>query len=174
MRAAVADGQWWRIATASIVHLSAMHLAMNVAALAAILAAWGRGRLRAGGWIVLALSLAQWPAAWWLAPGLAWGAGLSGALHGLVACWATQDALDGSAPTAWRRFGGIALAGLALKLGAEAAWPPGDATLPVAAELHWIGAGLGVALAIATTLGRSVAGRDPRPVRSGAAPCRRR
>lgn len=173
-RDALAEGQWWRIATASVVHVSAVHLAMNVAALVAVLAIWGAGRQRQGMTVLAVLALAQWPAAWWLAPDLAWGAGMSGALHGLVACWCVADASDGAAPRAWRRFGAAGLAGLGIKLGAEAAWPSVDATLPVAAELHWIGVALGATLGLGFALGRAWRARTTRGrrIRSGAAPSR--
>lgn len=174
VRDALAEGQWWRIATASVVHVSAVHLAMNVAALAAVLAIWGGGRRREGMAVVALLSVAQWPAAWWLAPELAWGAGMSGALHGLVAFWCLADALDETALRPWRRFGAAGLAGLALKLAAEAVWPSVDPALPVAAELHWIGAALGAALGLAFAVGRAAWARATRGsgIRSGAAPSR--
>jgi rhomboid family GlyGly-CTERM serine protease len=84
-RAAVADGEWWRLLTGSLVHLGSAHLALNV------------GALVIGTWLFHA---ARNPLAWLLAmvvtgtatnmglylvyPDIQWCIGMSGALHGLL------------------------------------------------------------------------------------------
>ncbi|HZX24360.1 MAG TPA: rhombosortase [Woeseiaceae bacterium] len=85
-RAAVADGEWWRLATAHLVHLGPGHLLLNLAGLA--LVGWLTGReYGATVWwgIILASAGAIAAALYVLHPGVAWYVGLSGVLHGLLA-----------------------------------------------------------------------------------------
>lgn len=115
-RAAMLDDfQWWRLATAHMVHLNAWHALMNLAALGLVLAllhdaasAWQWCAAYLG--ISLLVSLALLASD----PGLQRYAGASGVIHGLIAfgalrCW------HGS-----RLESALLLSGLAMKLGYEA------------------------------------------------------
>lgn len=85
-RAAVLDGEAWRLLTGSIVHLGPRHLVLNLAALVALWAlapAVLRGRRGAvailGGAFGVGLGLLAF------APLVGWYVGVSGVLHGLLA-----------------------------------------------------------------------------------------
>ena len=85
-RAAVLDGQWWRLVTGHLVHADAAHLAWNLAGAALVWWLFGAeyGRLE---WLVIVLaSAAAIDIAFlgWM-PGLDWYVGLSGVLHGCMA-----------------------------------------------------------------------------------------
>jgi rhomboid family GlyGly-CTERM serine protease len=119
-RAAVAAGEWWRLVTAHLAHLSVRHGLMNVAALAMIAwlfrsdfgpAAWS------GGFAVPALVIGVGLYAGW--PGVGWYVGLSGVLHGLVAGGGLLWFVRGE-----RLAGGALLAALAAKLAWEAVFGP--------------------------------------------------
>lgn len=83
-RAAIVDGQAWRLATGHLVHLGWSHLALNLAGLALI---WGLFQRQ--------LTTLEWWWAWWVSTAmvsaglfvfdtdLIWYVGLSGVLHGL-------------------------------------------------------------------------------------------
>ncbi|HEX6999074.1 MAG TPA: rhombosortase [Gammaproteobacteria bacterium] len=141
-------GEWWRLATAHLVHLGPAHLAMNLVALALIGALFD-DVLSAGEWTAAAVASAAAIDAglWVFAPPVGWYVGLSGVLHGLFAYGALKLALRG-APAGWL---------LAAGLGAKLAWehwagavPFSAATAggPVVVEAHLFGA-LGGALALA-------------------------
>ena len=85
-RAAIADGQLWRLLSGHVVHLGVTHAVLN--AIGLLLIAWLVGReytLRQ--WLfVSAVTIAVIDAGlWWLLPGLDWYVGLSGMLHGWLA-----------------------------------------------------------------------------------------
>ena len=85
-RAAVLDGQWWRLVTGHLVLADAAHLAWNLAGAALVWWLFGAeyGRLE---WLVIVLaSAAAIDIAFlgWM-PGLDWYVGLSGVLHGCMA-----------------------------------------------------------------------------------------
>ena len=85
-RAAIADGQWWRLVSAHTVHLGLGHAVLNVLGL--LLIAWlvGREYTFCQWLLVSAVTIAVIDAGlWWLLPELEWYVGLSGVLHGWLA-----------------------------------------------------------------------------------------
>lgn len=85
-RAALGEGEWWRVLGAHLVHLGPSHLALNIAGLA--LVGWLTGRAwGAAGWsaITLAAAIAVCAGLWFLDPAVDWYVGLSGVLHGMLA-----------------------------------------------------------------------------------------
>ncbi len=120
-RAAVVDGDAWRLLTGSIVHLGPRHLLLNLAALVALWAlapAALRGRRGAlaiaGGGLGVGLGLLA------LAPQVTWYVGVSGVLHGLLAI-AARDLMRVRDPL------GVPLALLLL---AKLLWESGAGPLP--------------------------------------------
>jgi rhomboid family GlyGly-CTERM serine protease len=114
-RVAVENGQAWRLLTAHLVHLGWGHLWPNLLALLLI-----------GGLLEEFLKPVEWLAASFvtavaigvgllvLDPAIQWYVGLSGVLHGLVACGAVTMLLAGHV-----RLGAVLVVGLALKLAWE-------------------------------------------------------
>jgi len=85
-RAAIADGEWWRLVTGHLVHLGPGHLLLNLAGLALVGWLTGREYGAALWWVIIVASAAAIAAALYvLQPGVAWYVGLSGVLHGLLA-----------------------------------------------------------------------------------------
>jgi rhomboid family GlyGly-CTERM serine protease len=84
-RAALADGQWWRLLTAHFVHLDFEHAALNSMGLILMWALFARDYppLR---WLAIYLGAALTVSAglWFFNPGLEWYVGASGALHGAM------------------------------------------------------------------------------------------
>lgn len=150
-RAAISDGQWWRLLSGGWLHHNAAHLWMNLAALCLL---WTFLIPPLGGglcWLLLSLLVALVDAAIWLwVPQTIHYWGLSGALHGLfaiAAClqWLTQ-----------KRQAVLWLAGLGGKLLWDL-WHPDGMTADwigtrVHVESHLLGSGLGVILGIVLTL----------------------
>ena len=141
----------WRLLTASWVHLSWAHWALNSVALACLLMLFQglRAPLQALR-ILLALSVLTPAVTLLLFPQLLWFVGLSGALHGLFVWYAlsllhTPDPLPSARWWQGPRYGWVLLAGLALKLLAEIYWPGDTALLgteirgSVALPSHWAG-----------------------------------
>lgn len=104
----------WRLLTAHLVHLGWIHLALNLAALAAIWAMLG-DLLRPGAWAAafVACALAVSGGLWLRDPQLEWYVGLSGVLHGLFALGAVAGL--GRAPG----FHVLLLAGVVAKVAWE-------------------------------------------------------
>jgi rhomboid family GlyGly-CTERM serine protease len=117
-RAALADFELWRLASAHLVHLSAGHTALNVIALA-IIALLFDAVLDSVDWIVaasmsaVAIDLGLYTAS----PEVVWYVGLSGALHGIMVAGALALAIARSrfgvimllivvAKIAWEHFAG--------------------------------------------------------------------
>jgi rhomboid family GlyGly-CTERM serine protease len=151
-RAAVAAGEYWRLATGHFVHADATHLAWNL--LGAALVWWLFGReFRLSGWaLILAGSMLAIDAALqWFVPSLDWYVGLSGVLHGCMAAglyaWLHER----------RDWSTLTLAVLfAAKLIWEAIAGPLSITattlaLPVVVEAHLAGAIGGLLMAMALT-----------------------
>lgn len=114
-RAALANGQLWRLVTGHLTHLGPSHMLMNVAALA-VLALVLQPYLRPRDWIGAGLTsaLAIDAGLYWLHPDTAWYVGLSGVLHGFWAAAVTKA-------IAGRRWDAVPLAALLLaKLAYEA------------------------------------------------------
>lgn len=84
-RAAIADGEIWRLLTGHIAHLNPAHLLLNLAGLLLVWLLVG-GRFSRLEWcLVIAATIAVIDCGFWfLDPGLGWYVGLSGLLHGLL------------------------------------------------------------------------------------------
>jgi rhomboid family GlyGly-CTERM serine protease len=84
-RAALADGQWWRLLSAHFVHLDFQHAALN--AMGALLM-WALFARDYAPWrwlaIYLGACLAVSAGLWFLNPEIEWYVGASGALHGVM------------------------------------------------------------------------------------------
>lgn len=152
-RTAVGDGEWWRLATAHLVHFDAAHLVMNLAGVALLWWLFVRDA-RPAEWAVVVVASASTVSAglWFLQPTLGWYLGASGALHGV---WVAAGV------AAWRRWpleSGVTLALLAVKLALEqyrgALSTEFGATLPVIVDAHLYGAVGGLAAALALRLWR--------------------
>ena len=95
-RAALEQGELWRLASGHLVHLGWSHLALNLAGLGLITWITGKtyGVLR---WIVItAITVAAIDAGFWfLYDGLDWYVGLSGLLHGLLVAGLFAGAVRG-------------------------------------------------------------------------------
>jgi rhomboid family GlyGly-CTERM serine protease len=85
-RTALAAGQWWRLASAHIVHLDFNHAALNSLGLVLMWALFARD-YRPRQWLAIVVgSMAAIDAGLWLRDStIAWYVGSSGALHGLMA-----------------------------------------------------------------------------------------
>lgn len=119
-RARVDAGEWWRIASASLVHVSAAHLALDVAAFGvggAVVERRGRAHFAL---LCLAAAVAVGVGVHLFAPGLARYAGLSGVAHAALAAWAL-DALGERGATRW--VGAGLLAVVAAKLAIDLSRP---------------------------------------------------
>ncbi len=121
----------WRLLTGHVVHVGWLHWAMNMAALALVVQVFAQAGDRPwrGLLLMALLALLISLGLWFWHPALLRYAGASGVLHGLVAF----GAMRWLAQPVDRRWGGVVLLGLLLKLGQEA-WTG------AAASAHWIGA----------------------------------
>ena len=143
-RAAVESGQAWRLLTAHLVHLGWGHLWPNLLALL-LIGGLLEEFLKPLEWLVasvvtaVAISLGLYL----LDPGTQWYVGLSGVLHGLVACGAVTMLAARQI-----RFGGVLGAGLALKL----AWEQVYGGIPLTA------ASVGGAVVVAAHLYGAISG----------------
>ena len=88
-RAAVLDGEVWRLLTGHWVHLGWLHLLFNIAGLVLVWLLLATA-LRSSQWLLLTLliALGQSTLLFALHPGIGWYVGLSGLLHGLFAAGA--------------------------------------------------------------------------------------
>jgi rhomboid family GlyGly-CTERM serine protease len=149
-RAALEAGQVWRLVTAHLVHLGWGHLWPNVLALLLI-----------GGLVEEFLGPLEWVVAtvgaalgidlglYALDPGVSWYVGLSGVLHGLVACGALM-----MLQARHYQVGAVLAVGVALKLVFESTHGPipftqASAGGPVIVAAHLYGAASGALAAIA-------------------------
>lgn len=84
-RAALLQGQWWRLLSGHLAHLGWSHLALNLAGLTLVWALVGE-RLSTLRWLVVIIAAALGISVGLLAfhPELAWYVGLSGILHALL------------------------------------------------------------------------------------------
>lgn len=166
-RAAIAAGQWWRLLTAHLVHLSWRHAALDLAGLILLWALFARD-LRAWAWgaVALAAAAAIDGGLWLRDPNVSWYLGLSGVLHGVLAA-AVFVRLRRGDPEGWI-LAGLLLAKLAYEQIHGALPFAGD--MPVVADAHLFGALGGLAAAIVLDLlGKSapVAAPAARQVRAG-------
>lgn len=95
-RAAILDGQVWRLLSGHLVHLGASHLVMNLVALALIWVLAGR-LFTAWQWVLIAVICALGVGGGLLAfnTDLAWYVGLSGVLHGFLVAGCLADLRSG-------------------------------------------------------------------------------
>lgn len=140
-RTAVLEGQFWRLATAHLVHAGAAHLAWNLAGAALVWWLFAGEFTRRGWCLVMAASTAAIDLGFILfEPQLQWYVGLSGVLHGCMA----------AGLAAWlRRARDPLTVAVAIVFAAKLAWehfagplPLTSATLslPVVVEAHSYGA----------------------------------
>lgn len=113
-RLALENGEYWRLLTGHLVHLSWAHLWPNLAAMA-VIGALFQDTFRASDWVLTGLvSAAAIDAGLYLLdPNLQWYVGLSGVLHGYVAAGAVEWILRRQA------LGWVLALGLAGKLAYE-------------------------------------------------------
>ena len=125
-RAAVLDGEWWRLLSAHLVHLGWAHLWLNLAGLLLVWLLFGP-RLRPVAWLAVFLlsALGTGLGLFWFSPGLDWYVGLSGVLHGLFVAGALAECRFEP------RMGGLLLVLLAVKL----AWEQFMGATPGTAEM---------------------------------------
>lgn len=135
-RAGLADGQWWRLLSAHIVHLDARHALLNAAGLALLWALFARS-FRPWQWLlaILVILAAVDAGLWFLSPGVHWYVGASALLHGVFACGAIAMIRGGE------RIGWVAAVIFAAKL----AWEQWQGPLPltggpVVTDSHFYGA----------------------------------
>lgn len=123
-RAAITGGEWWRLATAHVVHLDPGHALLNALGLILMWALFARD-FTPGRWaVVLALSVAAIDAGFWFRDrSLEWYVGSSGVLHGVM--------VAGTIAHLRRRdLDGWVLAAFVL---VKLAWEQGSGALPLAA-----------------------------------------
>src|SRR5258708_35009627 len=88
-RVGLAEGQWWRLLTAHVVHLDLRHALVNALGLALLWVLFVRDYLARQWAVILLASIAAIDAGLWLNHStLLWYVGSSGALHGIMAAGA--------------------------------------------------------------------------------------
>jgi rhomboid family GlyGly-CTERM serine protease len=143
-RAGLAQGQWWRLATAHLVHLDLRHALLNSLGLVLLWALFARD-YSPKAWLAIALgAMTGIDAGLWLADStVQWYVGSSGVLHGIMAAGALAQVRTGE------RGGWPLVALLALKLAYEhwvGALPlSGSDVVVVDAHLYGVLGGAGVA-----------------------------
>jgi rhomboid family GlyGly-CTERM serine protease len=86
-RSGVAQGEWWRLLTAHVMHLDAWHAMLNCMGLALLWALFARSyRLAQWGWALLVTIVTIDLGFWFISTGLQWYVGASAVLHGVFAC----------------------------------------------------------------------------------------
>ena len=152
---AIDDLELWRLLTAHLVHLGWGHWALNIAAcaLVALLFEDVLGPLEWGAAAIVS-ALAIDTGLYLFDPEVQWYVGLSGVLHGLVACGAWQLLRRRSG------VGALLAIGISAKLIWEQWWGPVPFTAssvggPVVVAAHLYGAAGGLIVGLAFTLGRA-------------------
>lgn len=139
-RAAIEQGEYWRILSGHFVHAGLAHTLLNMAGLVLIALLFPEPlSLRIWAWRVLSISFGISALMYWRLTDLGWYVGLSGTLHGLFVLgfwWLFREG-DGLAP--------ILLAVLLAKLGWEHVYGPITSNeelvgVPVLVEAHSYGA----------------------------------
>jgi rhomboid family GlyGly-CTERM serine protease len=135
-RTGLAQGEWWRLATAHLVHLDLRHALLNDLGLTLMWALFARN-YSPGAWLVLVLGAAAGvDAGLWLADStVEWYVGSSGVLHGVMAGGALAHVRLGE------RDGWALVALLALKLAYEqwmGALPLAGSAVVVDAHLYGV------------------------------------
>jgi len=149
-RGALASGEYWRLVTAHLVHLSWGHLWPNLAALTLIGALFER-LFDSKDWLAVGLGAAVAIDAglYLFDPNVQWYVGLSGVLHGFIAGGAFAALLRGQA------IGAVLAIGLSAKLIFEQTWGAVPFTAaamggPVIVAAHLYGAAGGLLAATST------------------------
>lgn len=151
--------QWWRLASAHLVHLNAWHALMNLAALALVMVLLHRATsLRQWFVVYVAIAVLVSIALLLAEPALQRYAGASGVIHGLIAFGALRRL------GAQRLESLILLAGLVIKLGWEARFGASAASetligAAVITEAHLYGAICGAVVALLTPLAAGIGRR---------------
>lgn len=163
-RAALADGEWWRLLTAHFIHLTFRHAALDLAGLALLWALFARD-LSPGRWAIVVLTAAAAIdcGLWLLDPAVVWYLGISGVLHGALAAGAFVRLRRGEVE-------GWLLAGLLLaKLVYEQIHGamPFSGDMPVTVDAHLYGTLGGLAAAILPDLIRLAEPPAPEKVHQG-------
>lgn len=147
-RGAIMHGQLWRLITAHLVHLSATHAALNIAAVL-LLAALQPAAMSTRDWLIAGFfsSLAVGVGLLVASPEVVWYVGLSGTLHGLYAWAALAHVRAGD------RLGIALLALLGMKIVSEQVFgaTPGMSALvggDVITAAHLYGAAGGIAASL--------------------------
>jgi rhomboid family GlyGly-CTERM serine protease len=143
-RGALADGQWWRLLSAHVVHLDLRHALLNALGLALVWALFARD-YSPKAWLAIVLgAIAAIDAGLWLGDStVQWYVGSSGVLHGLMAAGALAHVRTG------QRDGWLLAALLAAKLLYEQAVGalPLSGSDPVVVDAHLYGVLGGAAVA---------------------------
>src|SRR5688572_12162128 len=144
-RAALAEGQWWRLLTAHFVHLDLEHAALNAMGLVLMWALFARD-YPPPGWLAIYLGTALTVSAglWWFSPEVGWYVGASGALHGVMTAGTLAHLRRGDLD------GWILATFIVLKLGYEqfAGALPFAGSPDTVVDAHLYGAIAGVVLAL--------------------------
>jgi rhomboid family GlyGly-CTERM serine protease len=139
-REAVLAGQWWRLLTGNLVHLSFSHLWLNLAALLAIIAVLPDKNAPSRILIyLLSCGIAVTAGLQWFSPDMVRYSGLSGALHGLFVIKAYHEW------PASRLSSVVMIGGLGIKVGYEQLMGGSNSVAsliggPVAVDAHLFGA----------------------------------
>jgi rhomboid family GlyGly-CTERM serine protease len=145
-RGALAAGQWWRLATAHLVHLDLRHALLNGGGLALMWALFARDyRGRQWALILAAAAVAIDLGLWFRDTDVLWYVGASGVLHGVMAAGTLAALRRGE------RDGFILAAFIIVKLAYEqsgAVLPFAGSALPVVVNAHLYGAVGGLAAAL--------------------------
>ncbi len=173
-RSAVEAGQWWRLATASVVHLSPGHLAANLGAALLLLLVF-RGRLRPGEAVrVVALAIVAIGTGIHWATRLDWYAGASGVLWAVAGYGAGRLAGDARGPATERRLASVVAIGLLVLALLDQQRTTSSIGEPLAPQAHLLGCGLGLMLAGIRALagGRASERAQASAAGAGSAGCR--
>ena len=143
-RSALADGEWWRLLSAHVVHLDLRHALLNVVGLALVWALFARD-YSPQAWLAIVLgTIAAIDAGLWLGDStVQWYVGSSGALHGALAAGVLAHVRRGE------RHGWLLAGLLAAKLLYEQAVGalPFSGNDPVVVDAHLYGVAGGAAVA---------------------------
>lgn len=158
-RAAVSDGQWWRLFCGQMVHTGAIHVSLNLSGLLLVPVIFGRYYCTRIWVLGLAAGLAAVGCGlFWGSPQIEWYRGFSGVLHG----WFVMGLFGGHLKGNRVCRAGLAL--MAIKLAGEALVGPAALSVeligaPVVSAAHLYGSGSGALVGGLYSL-KSVASRD--------------